>query len=256
MGELGSREKIGYDAKTRKALYGDYVLDDIHDHRVNRHTFSIYIGGDPRLEGSDSDACHAEPGVEHHMADRLDINLDLLSSIDPTRPILIQVASCGGNWTEGMQMFGAILTCPNPITVLATKWARSMTSLIPLAADRFLLRPPAQYMFHHGTFVYAGLAGEEATTAFEDHKLSRDMMMNIYVARLRAQGEFVDMAKEDIREMLEDKMRRKVDVWLDCDTAVRWGFADGVYVGDVNNLRAPKKNLKRREQMLAAIRQT
>jgi ATP-dependent protease ClpP protease subunit len=244
------------DSKARKALMEAFVLDDLHNHRVDRHTFSIYVGGDPHIEGDDVDGRGAEPGVEHHMADRFDINLSLLSSLNPKRPILVTMASCGGNWDEGMQMFGAILTCPNPVTVLATKWARSMTSLIPLAADRFLMRPPSQYMFHHGQYVYEGNAGEEARTAFEELEASRKIMLDIYVARLKSQGKFAKWSEPRVREMLEDKMRRRIDVWLDGDTAVKWGFVDAVYDGDFPNLRAKAKNFERRAKMMAVLRKT
>ena len=242
-----------YDLKTRKALLESTMLDDIHHYRVNRQTFSIYLGGDPNIQSYADDENHQEPGVDYHMADRFDLNLSLLSDIDPDRPILVQLASCGGNWTEGMQIFGAIVTCPNPVTVIATKWARSMSSLIPLAADLFLLRPPARYMFHHGTVGYGGLSGEEFDTFAEEHDLSRKTMLDIYVTRLRSQGAYKNLSPEEIREMLKDKMRRKVDVWLDANEAIRWGFADGLYTGDTASVRAPKVNRERREAMLAVI---
>jgi len=254
---MGNRKKTAAqvaDAKARKALMDAFVLDDLHTHRVDRHTFSIYVGGDPHIEGDDVDGRSIEPGVEHHMADRFDINLNLLSSLNSKRPILVNIASCGGNWDEGMQMFGAILTCPNPVTVMATKWARSMTSIIPLAADRFVIRPPAQYMFHHGDYGYEGKAGEEAETAFEELKATRKMMLDIYVARLKMGEKFSRWSEPRIREMLEDKMRRKIDVWLDSDTAVRWGFADAVYEGDPSTLRAKTKNVERRAKMMSVIR--
>jgi ATP-dependent protease ClpP protease subunit len=239
------------DAKARKALTDVFALDGLHNHRVNIHTFTVYVGGDPAWDGLENEG---EPGVEYRMADRFDINLGLLTSLNPKRPILVQVASCGGGWEEGMQMYGSILTCPNPVTVMATRWARSMTSIIPLAADRFVLRPPAPYMFHHGEYGYEGKAGEEATTAFEELKAARKMMLDIYVARLREQGKFKKYSEARIREMLEDKMRRKIDVWLDSDTAVEWGFADAVFEGDHNTLRAKSKNVERRARMMKAIR--
>jgi len=238
--------------KTRRALL-ECNLDDLHHYRVNRHTFTVYVGGDPNIQAYADDDSNLEPGVEYHMADRFDINLNLLTDIDSSRPILVKVASCGGNWTEGMQMFGAIATCPNPVTVMATKWARSMTSIIPLAADRFVMRPPARYMFHHGTTGYEGLAGEEFSTFVEEQQLSRKCMIDIYVARLRSQGAFKQDSPEKIREMLNDKMRRKSDVWLDAVEAVRWGFADGIFTGDLKTLRATKVNTARRRKMLEVI---
>lgn len=237
--------------KIVRALAGDFALDNWYEHRVDRATFTIYVGGDPHKEG-DYDGGQSEPGVEHHMADRLEMALHVLSNIDPRRPILIVLSSCGGEWEPGMQMFAAILACPNPVTIYATKHARSMTSLIPLAADRFLIRPPAQFMFHYGTMVYEGLAGEEFTTVANELNDSRDMMLRIYVERLKEQGKFHRKHPSLIRNMLEEKMRQKVDVFLSTDEAVEWGFADGVVTGPVE--RAAKKNVKRRNGMWNVLR--
>lgn len=249
------RTATAIDAKMRKALMDSYVLEDLHDYRIDRHSFTIYIGGDPHNEG-DWDGGHGtEPGVTHHMADRFEINLSLLSRLNPRRPILLQLASCGGNWDEGMQMFSAIAHCPNPVTVLATKWARSMTSLIPLAADRFVIRAPASYMFHHGEAAYEGLAGEQLDTWKEECDRARKMMVSLYVTRLREQGKYKKYSTARLREMIEDKMRRKIDVWLTADDAVKWGFADAVFDGNFSTLRAREVNRDRRASMMAVLRQ-
>lgn len=246
--------KIPSDTTIRRALMEADRLSDLHTYRVDRHTFTIYVGGDPTWE--DYHDTGGEPGVEYRMADRFDINLSLLARLNPKRPILVQLASCGGNWTEGMQMFGAILACPNPVTVLATKWARSMSSIIPLAADRFVLRLPAQYMIHHGEMLYHGLAGEQAQTAFEEEQACRKMMLDIYVARLKEQGRYARRNPSFIRNLLEDRMRRKVDFWLKPGEAVSWGFADAIFDGNHAALRAAKVNPARRARMLDVLRMT
>lgn len=244
------RAAAAIDAKMRKALMDSYVLEDLHTYRIDRHSFTVYVGGDTHDVTESGD----EPGVTHHMSDRFEINLGILSRLNPRRPILVQVASCGGNWSEGMQMFGAILHCPNPVTVLATKWARSMTSLIPLAADRFVIRAPAEYMIHHGTDAFSGLAGEELDTFKEQADKCRDMMLRIYIARLREQGKYKRYSEARIRDMLERKMREKIDVWLPADEAVKWGFADAVFDGNHGTLRAREPNILRRQAMMAVLR--
>ena len=234
--------------RLRRALMSDFALDNWHEHRVDREAFIVFVGGDPHEETSTGE----EPGVTHHMADRLELNLSVLTHINPKRPILLVLSSCGGNWEEGMQMFSALLTCPNPITVVGVKHCRSMTSLIPLAADKFYIRPPAQYMYHYGCFGWDGLAGEEAWTAFEELKAANDMMLRIYVARLKEQGKYSKDHPAKVRAMLEDKMRRKVDVFLSADDAVQWGFADALALAEVE--RAPRRNLRRRNAMMAVLR--
>ncbi len=235
--------------KQSKALLGDYIPEDIHKYRVCKHTFTIYIGGDPDSLDESTD----EPGVEYRMADRLELNIGLLSSIDSERPILVKLSSCGGSWPDGMQMFSAILTCPNPITVLGTKWCESMTSIIPLAADRFILRPPAQYMFHRGSHEFGGTDLEADTDDVERRRVL-ETMMRIYIARLHEQGRYSGHAERRIREILDKGLEKKSDVWLTADEAVEWGFADGIFTGDHATLRAARKNLARRERMMAVLR--
>lgn len=234
--------------RVKRAMLRDYALDDWHTHRLDRHDFRIFVGVDPRHEATTNE----EVGVEHFMADRLDLNLQVLSNISTSRPILLHIASCGGEWDAGMQMMGALLTCPNPITIIATRWARSMTSLIPLAADKFMIRPPATYMFHHGTAAYEGLAGEELDTWKRQCDASRRTMLDLYVDRLKHGGMHSRKSPANIRAMLEEQMRRAVDVWLSADEAVKWGFADDVFTGTQH--RAAKVNVERRARVMAVLR--
>lgn len=240
------------DAEASKGLRGDFALEDVHLYRIDRHTFTIYVGGEPK-EISANNPDSEEPGVEYNMADRFELNMGILSGIDPDRPILIKQSSCGGDWEEGMKMFGAILACPNPVTVFATKFARSMTSIIPLAADRFVIRPPAQYMFHHGSYKFEGLT-QEAATCFLELIKTREMMIRIYLTRLREQGKFRRWSTTRIKEMLQRQMEKNIDVWLSSDEAKNWGFVDDVFDGDWNKLRAVKPNHERRRKMIEVIR--
>lgn len=244
--------KLPSSAVTRRNLMGDFFLEDIHDYRIDRYTFTIYVGGETTFIDADNPES-LEPGVEHNMADRFELNLGTLSGIDPNRPILINMASCGGHWEEGMQMMGAILVCPNPVTILASKWARSMTSIITLGADRFVLRPPGQYMFHHGSYQFSGLAQEAETDMIELLKV-REMMLRIYIARLRERGKFKKWSEDRIYAMLVESMEKKIDVWLDADEAKLWGFIDDVFDGDWDTLRASARNEKRRKKMFEVLR--
>ncbi len=233
-----------------KSLTGDFVLEDVHLYRVNRHTFTVYVGGDPQHL---ADEDRNEPGVEYLMADRFEMNLSILSGIDPQRPILVHLASCGGDWYAGMQMFGAILTCPNPVTVLATRWARSMTSIIPLAADRFAMRPPAKYMIHDGSAAIFGTT-KEVLTDSEELRKSSEVMMRLYVARLKERGPHKEKTEEQLAATLRGLMDSKSDVWWSADEAKRWGFVDHVFDGNLSNLLATSPNQSRRKRMLAVLR--
>lgn len=233
--------------------WGDFFLDEVHEHRINRNNFSIYIGGDPNHDNSEG----VEPGVEYSMADRFELNLDVLSSLDKARPILVNMSSNGGDWDEGMKMFSAILACPNPITILATKDARSMTSIIPLAADKFLIRPPASYMFHRGTYAIESVDEEVEAEDIERRK-NNETMLRLYTARLKSQGKFSSMSEGRIKEMLKDSMKNKINVYLSADDAVSWGFCDDVFLGynleENAEFRATKVNHDRRYKMMEILR--
>lgn len=236
---------------------GEWVLEDHHEYRVDRHTFTIYLANEQTSLWSNEEE-HHEPSVEHNMANRFETNIRLLSNINPKEPILVVLASDGGYWEPGMQIFSAILSCPNPVTVVATRNARSMTSMIPLAADKFVMRPPANYMFHHGYYGFYGIVQQALTEIYELIR-SREMMLQMYTSRLREQGRFQRKrwSRERITEMLEGCMKEKIDAWLSADEAVDWGFVDAVFSGSPSEVpRAKKKNVKRREAMERVLRQT
>ena len=234
--------------KKKNVLIDNSIPEEFHEYRVSRRTFTVYVSGEPSLSSLDG----SEPGVEHRMADRFEMNLDMLSGINPNKPILVKIASCGGSWEEGMQMFGAILACPNPVTVLSVKWARSMTSIIPLAADRFVMRLPAQYMFHRGTFEFGGL-DQEAETENEERVKANEIMYRLYTARLSMQGKFRKLPEKKIRTKLNEVTRQKIDVWLSASEAKEWGFVDELYDNNPKTLRATVRNEARRASMLKVL---
>lgn len=229
-----------------ESLRRDWLPADVHDYRIDREQFIVYVGTDPGYYYTTDDT--AEVGVESRMADRFQANMMTLSGIDSKRPALVIMSTCGGLWEPGMQMFSTILYCPNPVTVLATKWARSMTSLIPLAADKFIIRPPAQYMYHRGTFAFEGL-DQEMDTDDRERRKSRELMYRIYVSRLKEKGKFSSWSSKRIRHMLEYHTRHEIDKWLSPREAVEWGFADEVEDSTYSIQRAETRNARRRSRM-------
>jgi len=228
------------------------ALDHWVTNRVIPETFTIYVGGDPRTDqNGEAWIGESEPGVDFSMADRFEQNLHWLSSIDPNKPILIFLSTCGGYVNEGFQMMSALLACPNPTTVVGLRHCRSMSSLIPLAADKFVMRPPAQYMYHYGTDGYEGLGGEQLQTFYEEHKKWNKVMLDIYVARLKFQGKFSSCSEQEIQKMLEDNLRNKIDVFLTIKEAIEVGFVDGIETGSLE--RVTEINKSRREAMWKVI---
>lgn len=242
-------------ATIAKGLRGEFFPEDIHLYRIDRHTFTLSLVGETtQLDG---EAQSNEPGVEHNMANRFETNIRNLSGINTERSILVIMATPGGYWEQGMRIFSAILTCPNPVTILATDNARSMSSIIPLAADRFILTPSAKYMFHHGSYDFSGLT-QEGITDFRELIKTRELMLQIYTARLQEQGKFKRKrwSRSRIYNMLEREMEKSIDVWLSTDEAVEWGFSDSLLskAEDLNKIRAKKRNDARREAMFRVLR--
>lgn len=233
-------------ATKRRSVSDAPVLGDLHDRSLDKHTFTVYVSGD---HAAKVDEDNNEPGVEFRMADRFERNIAFLSSVSRTRPITAIFASNGGYWEEGMQMFGAILACPNPITVIGTKHCRSMTSIIPLAADRFLLRPPTGYMIHRGSVGICGNSAE-VDTAYIEQRKADEIMLRVYAARLRESQP--RMSEQRIKDNLYRKFERHVDVWYDTHEAIEAGFCDGVFTGQ-RDAACKRVNRGRRERMLEAI---
>ena len=147
------------------------------------------------------------------------------------KPILIHMKTCGGMWEEGMAIYDAIAACPNHVTVLNYTHARSMSSLIPLAANRLAMMPHATYMIHEGTFGFEGTQKQLRTEYYETQK-SMEEMLNIYVTRLKSQGKFKAKSRDWIRDHLAKMMNDNEEYYMDAQQAVDIGFADLVFGGD------------------------
>ena len=79
-------------------------------------------------------------------------------------------------------------------------------------------------------------------------------MLRIYVARLKEQGKFKALSDGRIKTHLQETMRDKINVHLSADEAVAWGFADAVFAGNTETLRANDVNIPRRKRMLEVLR--
>ena len=76
----------------------------------------------------------------------------------------------------------------------------------------------------------------------------------IYMDGEKSKGMKKDWDEKQIREMLDEKIKKHVDVWLSADEAKQWGFADDVFDGNWDALRATKQNVERRKLMMTTLR--
>lgn len=201
----------------------------VHEYDFDPIGFQIYLVGS---ESPSADTMEmGEPGVEFRMASRFIKNLDILTNIDPAKPILVTLKSCGGDVHEGMAIYDAIMAAPNPVTMVSYTHARSMTSIILQAANKRILMPSSYFMFHEGDTSYAGTTkGFHSYTEFSKRTFDTTMCY-IYAERMKhTVGSKVHGWKEErIHKWLKEQMDDKEDVFLTANEAVQHGFADEVF---------------------------
>ena len=209
-----------------------YLTDDpiglIHENNLDMRANHIYLFGEEGYVTDSNDG--SEPGVEWTMANRFIRNLNILMR-KSDKPILVHMKTCGGVWEEGMAIYDAIKACPNKITILSYTHARSMSSLIFLAADKKVMMPHSKFMFHEGTMGYEGTVKQFRTEAEELEKVGNEMMV-IYIDAMKEQGKLKRLSKKKIEEWLKNMMDKKEEVYLDARQAVQYGFADYVFGGN------------------------
>jgi len=201
----------------------------VHDYDFDPLGFQIYLVG--REEPNIAEMEMGEPGVEFRMASRFIKNLDILTNIDPAKPILVSLKSCGGDVHEGMAIYDAIMAAPNPVTIVSYTHARSMTSIILQAANKRILMPSSYFMFHDGDSSFEGTTKQFHTYAEFSKKTFDSNMCNIYAERMKHKpGSKVATWKEErIIKWLREEMDKKEDVYLTAVEAVDLGFADEIF---------------------------
>ena len=210
--------------KITKKYKADDPVTQLHDYNIDIPANHIYLFG----EETYSDLAEgAEPGVEYIMANRFIRNLNMLMRRSDA-PILIHMKTCGGDWKEGMAIYDAIKSCPNPVIILNYTHARSMSSLIFQAADKRVMMPHSTFMFHDGTMSLSGTV-KQFYTEYEQTKIQEEQMLAIYIDSMRKQGKMKDEKPEKIRKWLRDQMDKKEDVYLSAQQAVDYGFADEIF---------------------------
>lgn len=215
----------------------------VDDHFFNLHEYGIdyehnelaLFGNHNYIVGTGGEET-GEPGVEFTMANRFIINLLTLMKKGSDVPILIHMKTCGGDWSEGMAIYDAINMCPNPVTILNYTHARSMSSLIFLAANKRVMMPHSTYMFHRGTMGATGTVTQYLTEA-EELKKAHEQMMGIYINSLKQRGSLKRKSKAKIREWMEKLMDKKEEVYIGAKEAVSLGFAHEIFDGNWDKLK-------------------
>jgi len=202
-------------------------LPYLHALDIDLESNHIYLFGVDR--GYDiAGGTESEPGVEFMMANRFIKNINMCMRVNPDKPIVIHMKTCGGIWEEGMAIYDAIKACPSLVTILNYTHARSMSSVILQAANKRVMMPNSHFMFHDGTLEVSGtVKGVESNVAF--NKEASSTMLDIYAHALYNDGIYKHTDIVKIKKWLRTQMDKKEDVFLNAEAAVKYGFADEVF---------------------------
>lgn len=220
---MNSQHKLDQKIKAKS----DDPVFHVHEYDVDLQSNHIFLmGSEFYSHGTESPT--GEPGVDYTMANRFIRNINLCMRVNPNKPIVIHMKTCGGDWTEGMAIYDAIKSCPFPVTILNYTHARSMSSLIFQAANKRVMMPHSYFMFHEGTLAYEGNYRTVMSTV-EFDKLGRDVMLDIYIQSMKKNGVFKDKKDAVIKKYLDDQMNKKDDVFLTPTQTLELGLADCIF---------------------------
>lgn len=201
-------------------------LHYIHEFDLNVNNREIYLISVPEYITGVGAEESQQAGVEFVQANRFIKNLNFLAKRSED-PIKIHLSTCGGYWQFGMQIFDAIRSCKNHITIINYSEARSMSSLIFLAADERIMHTHATFMFHLGTMAIDGTVKQYKTEGIQ-LDIATEQMLNIYIEAMKQKGCMKDKTEKQIKKWLISEMDKREECYLSAEQAVEYGFADSI----------------------------
>jgi ATP-dependent protease ClpP protease subunit len=207
------------------SIKGIDLISSLHEYDVDIESNHIYLMGIDRgydIAGID------EPGVEYILSKRFIKNINICMRANPTKPILIQMKTCGGFWEEGMAIYDAIKACPSRVVILNYTHERSMSSLIFQAADKRVMMPHSIFMLHDGSYSIEGTVKQVISTVEFDKK-NQDIMLGIYASKMNEKGKMAGMGEDKIKKWLKAQMDKKEDVFFTAEQTVELGLADCIF---------------------------
>lgn len=203
-----------------------YRISDVHQYDIDVEQRIIYLTG---VEDQPDEETN-DPGVEYRQTNRFIRNMNILSSLDREKPVLVTLKSPGGYVDEGMSIYDTILSAPMPVTILGYSCVASMASIIFQAANKRVLMPSATFMFHMGQVGGYGTP-KQIESLLQIDRVFRDKMIEIYtdVMKSAPEGKARNWSRKRIHDWLVDLMNRKEDVYFTAEETVDWGFADDIF---------------------------
>ena len=201
-------------------------ISHLHEYDIDYNNNELYLVGTRDYVSGIGIEETEEPGIEFIIANKFIKNLRTLENAS-SKPITIHMATCGGDWHAGMQIFDAIKRSNNYITIINYTHARSMSSLIFLAADERLMQKHSTFMFHEGTIATSGTQ-RQFRTEFREAKKTHKQMLDIYVNAIKDHEYWKESDEKRIKTWLNSQMRMHEEVYLTSEEAVKMGFATGI----------------------------
>ena len=219
-------------------------IEEIFDYGLDTEHFTIYLHGVEDNVYTDIEDV-GEPGVEFRLSNRFIKGMDVLSGMDSNAAITVSMKTCGGDWHEGMAIYDSIRAVPNPVIVVSYTHARSMSSIILQAANKRVLMPHSYFLFHQGTNAVDGTV-KQVRAAMKFDEIAGEQMLDIYVDRMKEQGNAQRWGRKRIRDWLTRSMERVEDVYFTPEETVAWGLADEIFTdwGSVTDLTPEQRDSK------------
>lgn len=195
------------------------TLNSIRDNSIDIERRIIYVHSDIESE---------ESGVDFRMATNFIKNLDYLNSISRNN-ITLKMLSFGGCWNYGMAIYDAIVLSQSPITFISYAHARSMSSIIPQAAQKRFINKHCDFMIHYGTYEDSG-DFRQVANGLKFTEKQNDIMLNIYASRC-VEGEYFrtkGMNHKKTLTFIRNKIDKLTDWWMTPEESVYYGFMDKV----------------------------
>lgn len=203
----------------------DDLVTNLHEYDLDLVSNHIYLSGIDR--GYDL-GDPGEPGVDFLLANRFMKNMNLCMRVNPDKPLVIHMKTCGGDWNEGIAIYDMIKAYPFPVTILNYTHARSMSSLILQAANKRVMMPNSYFMYHDGLYYVDGTV-KAVRSNIEFDRRTEETMLNIYADSMKKFGKFKGQTDIKIKNYLRNQMDKKEDVFLTAGEAIQHGFADEIF---------------------------
>ena len=196
-------------------------LDTLHAHNINEATGELFL-----LEPQPTDDSAGE-GITPITSAQFLRNFLYLDGLDSRSKIILHMNTPGGDWVHGMAIHDAIRNSNKHVVAINYGEARSMSSVIFLAADTRIMTPNSKFMLHAGAEAVAGTV-KQVLTAAKQTKHNQTVMLEVYLSAMRHAPVFKGLSKSTRKKWLVGRMDAEEEVYFTAPEAVKYGFADHI----------------------------